>query len=209
MLCAFARHRFAQGLLAVGRRRYASWSRIRRAESATRSPARSPSGPQRRLGVPVIVENRGGAGGVVAMESLKRAPPDGRTLVFSAVSPLTVAPLLGPIGFDPDRDVTPVMSVMITPGTCRRNPCACRGHAGGGDLGSESESRRGALGDVRRRDDGSPRAATACRSRARSTSRMCRTGVGTPDLRRAGRRVRSAVLERRRNCSFSTCGRGA
>lgn len=68
-----------------------------------------------QLGVPVIVENRGGAGGVVAMESLKHAPPDGRTLVFSAVSPLTVAPLLGPTGFDPDRDVTPVMSVMITP----------------------------------------------------------------------------------------------
>lgn len=68
-----------------------------------------------QLGIPVIVENRGGAGGVVAMESLKRAPPDGRTLVFSAVSPLTAAPLLGPIGLDPDKDVTPVMSVMVTP----------------------------------------------------------------------------------------------
>jgi tripartite-type tricarboxylate transporter receptor subunit TctC len=68
-----------------------------------------------QLGVPVIVENRGGAGGVVAMESLKRAPPDGRTLVFSAISPLTLAPLFGPTGFDPDRDVTPVMSVMVTP----------------------------------------------------------------------------------------------
>ena len=50
----------------------------------------------RQLAVPVIVENRGGAGGVVAMESLKRAPPDGRTQVFSAISPLTIAPLLGP-----------------------------------------------------------------------------------------------------------------
>ena len=69
----------------------------------------------KQLGVPVIVENRGGAGGVVAMESLKREPPDGRTLVFSAISPLTLAPLFRPTGFDPDRDVTPVMSVMITP----------------------------------------------------------------------------------------------
>jgi tripartite-type tricarboxylate transporter receptor subunit TctC len=69
----------------------------------------------RRLDVPVIVENRGGAGGVVAMEALKRASPDGKTLVFSAVTPLTVAPLLGPVGFDPDRDVAPVMSVMATP----------------------------------------------------------------------------------------------
>ena len=69
----------------------------------------------RHLDVPVIVENRGGAGGVVALESLRRASPDGRTLVFSAVSPLTFARLIGPTGFDPDRDVKPVMSVMVTP----------------------------------------------------------------------------------------------
>jgi len=67
------------------------------------------------LGVPVVVENRGGAGGVVAMESLRHAAPDGRTLVFSAVSPLTIAPLLGSTDLDPERDVTPVMSVMVTP----------------------------------------------------------------------------------------------
>lgn len=69
----------------------------------------------RGLGVPVFVENRAGAGGTLAMASLKRAPPDGRTLVFSAISPLTIAPRLGPTGFDPDADVAPVMSVMVTP----------------------------------------------------------------------------------------------
>jgi tripartite-type tricarboxylate transporter receptor subunit TctC len=68
-----------------------------------------------QLGSPVIVENRPGAGGVVAMESLKHAPPDGRTLVFSAVSPLTIAARSGPTDFNPDKDVTPVMSVMVTP----------------------------------------------------------------------------------------------
>jgi tripartite-type tricarboxylate transporter receptor subunit TctC len=69
----------------------------------------------KHLGAQVIVENRGGAGGIVALESLKHARPDGRTLVFSAISPLTFAPLLGLTGFDPDTDVTPVMSVMVTP----------------------------------------------------------------------------------------------
>jgi len=69
----------------------------------------------RQLGVPVIVDNRPGAGGVVAMASLKHAPPDGRTLVFSAISPLTIAARSGPAEFDPDKDVTPVMSVMVTP----------------------------------------------------------------------------------------------
>jgi tripartite-type tricarboxylate transporter receptor subunit TctC len=69
----------------------------------------------RQLGTPVIVDNRPGAGGIVAMASLKHAPPDGRTLVFSAISPLTIAPRSGPVDFDPDNDVTPVMSVMVTP----------------------------------------------------------------------------------------------
>jgi len=69
----------------------------------------------RQLGTPVIVDNRPGAGGVVAMASLKHAPPDGRTLVFSAISPLTIAARSGPAEFDPDKDVTPVMSVMVTP----------------------------------------------------------------------------------------------
>jgi tripartite-type tricarboxylate transporter receptor subunit TctC len=68
-----------------------------------------------QLGAPVIVDNRPGAGGAVAMASLKRAPPDGRTLVFSAVSPLTIASRSGPPDFDPDKDVTPVISVMVTP----------------------------------------------------------------------------------------------
>lgn len=67
-----------------------------------------------RLGVRVIVENRGGAGGAVAMEALTRAPPDGRTLVFSAISPLTIAPLPGAAVFDP-ADIAPLMSVMSTP----------------------------------------------------------------------------------------------
>jgi tripartite-type tricarboxylate transporter receptor subunit TctC len=49
------------------------------------------------------------------MESLKHAPPDGRTLVFSAISPLTIAAQSGPTEIDPDKDVTPVMSVMVTP----------------------------------------------------------------------------------------------
>lgn len=69
----------------------------------------------RQLRTPVIVENRGGAGGLVAMKSLKRAAPDGQTLVFSAISPLTIAPQFGPTDLDPDVDVTPVMSVMVTP----------------------------------------------------------------------------------------------
>jgi tripartite-type tricarboxylate transporter receptor subunit TctC len=68
-----------------------------------------------RLGVPVLVENRPGAGGSVAMELLARAPADGHTLCFSAITPLTLMPQLAPPRYDPVRDIAPVLSVMLTP----------------------------------------------------------------------------------------------
>ncbi|MES2946233.1 MAG: tripartite tricarboxylate transporter substrate-binding protein, partial [Pseudomonadota bacterium] len=48
-----------------------------------------------QLGVPVVVENRAGAGGALAMGLLARALPDGYTLCFSAISPLSLLPHLG------------------------------------------------------------------------------------------------------------------
>lgn len=67
------------------------------------------------LKTPVIVENRAGAGGVAAMAELARAAPDGHTLCWCAISPLVLAPLLGPVGYDPERDFVPVVAVMHTP----------------------------------------------------------------------------------------------
>jgi len=67
------------------------------------------------LGTPVVVENRPGAGGRVAMEMLAKSPPDGYVLCFSAVTPLTLSPHLGLVDFDPVNDITPVIGVMYTP----------------------------------------------------------------------------------------------
>src|SRR5918911_3751351 len=52
------------------------------------------------LGVPVIVENRLGAGGVVAAKYLASAEPDGH-LVSIYTSAFTIAPLLNPGTIDP------------------------------------------------------------------------------------------------------------
>ncbi|MGJ7553660.1 Bug family tripartite tricarboxylate transporter substrate binding protein [Variovorax sp. RB3P1] len=67
------------------------------------------------LGVPVLVENRPGAGGSLGMDALSRAAPDGNTLAFSAISPLTLHPLLARVPYDPLRGFVPVASVMRTP----------------------------------------------------------------------------------------------
>jgi len=67
------------------------------------------------LGVPVLVEHRAGAGGSVGMDTLARAAPDGQTIAFSAISPLTLQPLLARVRYDPLRAFVPVASVMRTP----------------------------------------------------------------------------------------------
>ena len=67
------------------------------------------------LGRPVRVEHRPGAGGALAMELLARALGDGSVLVFSAVTPLALLPLLGPTAYHPQRDIAPVAAVMATP----------------------------------------------------------------------------------------------
>ena len=59
----------------------------------------------RALGVPVIVDNRPGAGGSVASQLVANAKPDGYTLVVSSQSSHLANPLTQPkLGYDPVRD---------------------------------------------------------------------------------------------------------
>jgi tripartite-type tricarboxylate transporter receptor subunit TctC len=59
-------------------------------------------------GQPVVIENRPGAGGQLALEQVARAAPDGYTLVLAGQSALAIAPHLAKQRFDPLRDFTPV-----------------------------------------------------------------------------------------------------
>lgn len=61
------------------------------------------------LGRPVVVVNRGGAGGNIAAEQVARAKPDGQTLLITASSTLTVNPwIYKTLPFDPQKSFVPI-----------------------------------------------------------------------------------------------------
>jgi tripartite-type tricarboxylate transporter receptor subunit TctC len=64
-----------------------------------------------------VVENRTGAGGLLAAEALVRAPADGHTLMMVAVAVLAVAPAAAVQRprFDPVADVTPIVNIGTNP----------------------------------------------------------------------------------------------
>jgi tripartite-type tricarboxylate transporter receptor subunit TctC len=68
------------------------------------------------LGQPVLVDNRGGAGGRIGTEMVAKAPPDGYTLVLGSSGALTMNPVFSPLkSFDPVRDFAPTSLVSIVP----------------------------------------------------------------------------------------------
>lgn len=61
------------------------------------------------LGVPVVVENRPGAGGQIAAQQLKVAAPDGNTVFLTHDHTISILPqVIRKPGFDPARDFVPV-----------------------------------------------------------------------------------------------------
>jgi tripartite-type tricarboxylate transporter receptor subunit TctC len=61
----------------------------------------------------VIVENKPGAAGRLVLGELKRAAPDGQTLVLSPSGAMVIAPwLYSNIGYDPVKDFTPVSRIV-------------------------------------------------------------------------------------------------
>lgn len=68
------------------------------------------------LGQPVIVENRAGAGGNLAIDVVAKAPKDGHVLAVCTPGPLSINPFLLPsMPFDPVADIAPVSLLAIGP----------------------------------------------------------------------------------------------
>lgn len=68
-----------------------------------------------KLGVPVVVENRPGAGATLAAGQLARSRPDGYTLSLATTSPFAVAPHLQTVQYDPLKDFTFLLQYLVTP----------------------------------------------------------------------------------------------
>ncbi len=78
---------------------------------------------QQKFGVPVIVENRGGAGGILGTRAAVAAPPDGHTLVYGSNSGFIIAPQLRePVPYVTPRDLTPVAITLGGPSIIVVNP---------------------------------------------------------------------------------------
>ena len=60
------------------------------------------------IGQSVVVDNKGGAGGNIAHQFVAVAPADGSVLLFGSVGPLTIAPHIMKLPYDPFKDLAPV-----------------------------------------------------------------------------------------------------
>jgi len=69
-----------------------------------------------QLGQPVIVENRGGAGGNIAADAVAKSPPDGYTLFLSVIGTMAINPSLYPsLPFDSIRDFATISQLTSMP----------------------------------------------------------------------------------------------
>lgn len=70
---------------------------------------------QEALGQAVVVENRPGAGGILATDAVAKAAPNGYTLLLAVAGPYITAPLLQKTPYDPVRDFAPVSALNGNP----------------------------------------------------------------------------------------------
>jgi tripartite-type tricarboxylate transporter receptor subunit TctC len=71
---------------------------------------------EKGLGQSIVIENKGGGGGVIAMSEVARAEPDGYTLIIGHVGSLAMTPFITPnLGYDVNRDFAAVSLLAKVP----------------------------------------------------------------------------------------------
>jgi tripartite-type tricarboxylate transporter receptor subunit TctC len=85
-----------------------------------------------RLGQSFIVENRGGAGGALGVETVASARPDGYTLLMLSSANTMSATLYSKNNTDVLRDITPIVGIVRVPNIMGVNPSVPANSVGGG-----------------------------------------------------------------------------
>ena len=67
------------------------------------------------LGQPVVIDNRGGAGGVTGTDQVAKAAPDGYTLALSSAGALSISPSLQRMPYNSTKDLAPITLVAKVP----------------------------------------------------------------------------------------------
>lgn len=68
------------------------------------------------LGVPIVIENKGGAGGNIGTEAIARAKPDGYTIGMGNFAPMAVNPtMFKKVNFNPQKDFAPICLIERGP----------------------------------------------------------------------------------------------
>ncbi|MCP3473034.1 tripartite tricarboxylate transporter substrate binding protein [Bradyrhizobium sp. CCGUVB1N3] len=66
-------------------------------------------------GQPVLIDNRGGQGGVLGTDAVAKAAPDGYTIAISSAGALAISPSMEKVAYDTLTDLTPVTLVATVP----------------------------------------------------------------------------------------------
>jgi tripartite-type tricarboxylate transporter receptor subunit TctC len=77
------------------------------------------------LGQPVVVENRGGAGGSIGAQELARSAPDGQTIMIDALAHTVNPHVIRGLGFDYATAFAPISQVVVLPQILAVNPRHC------------------------------------------------------------------------------------
>ncbi|HUA51276.1 MAG TPA: tripartite tricarboxylate transporter substrate binding protein [Candidatus Sulfotelmatobacter sp.] len=67
-------------------------------------------------GQTLVIDNRGGANGMIAADLVAKSPPDGYTLLMASAGPITIASALyHDMAYDPHKDLVPVTALVTMP----------------------------------------------------------------------------------------------